>query len=65
MFKFEQKALEDFLANQRFPASKEQVLEKAQSAELPHQILLLMQRLDDRQYGSAEDVEKDLAAHKA
>lgn len=65
MFDFERKRTEKFLGSLTYPVSKERIIEQAAQAELPHQVLLLMQRLDERQYASADEVEQDLAAHKA
>lgn len=65
MFEFEKKALDEFLKGLKFPLDKEKIIQKSTDADLPHQVQLLLQRLDERKYGSAQEVEQGLAAHKA
>jgi hypothetical protein len=65
MFQFERQALERFLKSAKFPLTQQQLIDQAQEAEVPHQIVSLLQRLDDRTFKSAEEVENQLAAHKA
>lgn len=65
MFQFEKHALDDFLHTLPYPSSKHDLLDKANHSELPHHLVLLMQRLEEREYTAAEDVEENLLTHKA
>lgn len=65
MFQSERQAMDRFLNSLAYPASKQQILDQASHSDLPHQLALLLQRLDDRTYASADRVEEDLAVHNA
>ena len=65
MFKFEKQRLIGFLDKAQFPADKDSLIHQAEKANLPHQLVLLMQRLDPRSYESPHDVEQSMLAHRA
>ena len=65
MFQFEKNALGEFLKNLNFPSNRQQLIDKAKAAGLPQQVLMLLQRLEDKPYNSAQEVEDNLHAHKA
>lgn len=65
MFKYEREAMERFLQSTEFPLDRDQLIERAEQADLPHQLVLLMQRLEERPYSNADEVEHALLAHRA
>ncbi len=65
MFQSERKMLDKFLHSLNFPLGRDALIEQAEQADLPVQFLGMLQRLEDRQFKSVEDVEETLAAHKA
>ena len=65
MFQSEKKLLDDFLQSQKYPFNRKQILDNAMKRSLPIQLVQILERLDDRQYTSMDDVEQVLAVHKA
>ena len=64
MFQFEKQKLESFLKARRYPIDRQGLIREAEK-NLPHQIVLLLQRLEDRSYSSPEEVDQAMAAHHA
>lgn len=65
MFQYERQALDRFLATAKYPCNACDLVDQANNAGVPHQVVLLLQRLEDRQYSSGSDVEQELTVHKA
>ena len=65
MFQSERKMLDKFLHSLKFPLARNALIEQAEQADLPVQFLGMLQRLEDRQFTSVQDVEETLTAHKA
>lgn len=65
MFRFEQEKLDKFLKDLKYPLSRRTLIEQVEAQDLPPATLGLLQRLENRDYRSAEDVEQELGAHKA
>ena len=65
MFSSERKMLDNFLHTLDFPMGRDDLIDRAEQAGLPIQFMGLLQRLENRDYQSAEDVEETLAIHKA
>jgi len=65
MFQYERKELDKFLSMASYPTSRDELIEQANRSKLPHLVVLLLQRLEDRQYQSADEVEQELSVHKA
>jgi len=65
MFQSERKMLDKFLHSLTFPIGRGAIIEQAEKVDLPVQFLGMLQRMEDRQFTSAQDVEETLAAHKA
>ncbi len=65
MFQYERVALDQFLQTLDYPQDREHVIQAAKETTLPPAAFKLLQRLDDKQYDSAQDVEDDLRQHRA
>lgn len=65
MFQSERIVLEHFLQALKYPMDKQQIIQQAEEKSLPRQLVQLLQRLDEKQYAGADEVESTLLAHKA
>ncbi len=64
-FQFEKTALSNFLKGLSYPVDKAKLLQIAAEKDLPQQVIATLQRLPDRQFSSAEEINSQLPAKAA
>jgi hypothetical protein len=65
MFQFEKNALLNFFNSIEYPVNKQKLIDLAKDRDLPLQLIAVLQRLPDREFSSADEINHELTVKAA